>query len=203
MKYLKRFNFLSKVEKICESLGIDKYTINNNGSIDVDGNLYMNKRIITPIDFNNVSGNYYCKVEDIIDLCHLSPKYVGGDFNCSFNMLVSLKGAPKSVGGYFNCRNNQLTTLEGAPLWVGDYFDCSNNNLFDFKHAPEYVGGYFNCIGNPVYQVWKLFEDYSQIYLFNEYDPIEGDSIVIELLNNFLVEIGKDPVDSVEGYKTI
>ena len=82
------------------------YTINEDGSIDVDGSVYINNRdlIKIPFKFRNVSGY----------------------FTCSNNQLTSLEGAPNTVGGSFNCHNNQLTSLECAPNTVGGNFYCHN-----------------------------------------------------------------------------
>jgi len=73
---------------------------------------------------------------------------VTGDFNCSYNQLVTLEGAPRYVDGGFICDHNQLETLKGAPERVGGGFNCSYNNLRDLKGAPKYVGGSFCCWSN-------------------------------------------------------
>jgi hypothetical protein len=52
---------------------------------------------------------------------------VGGSFDCSRNVLTSLKGAPQFVGRSFSCRQNPLTSLEGAPESIGDTFYCDWN----------------------------------------------------------------------------
>ena len=70
---------------------------------------------------------------------------VGGNFDCSWNKLTSLKGAPQKVGGNFDCSDNKLTSLEGAPQKVGGSFNCSGNNLTSLKGAPEEVEGSFYC----------------------------------------------------------
>ena len=63
------------------------YTINADGSIDVQGNVYLSDKELTelPLTFGKVSG----------------------DFSCSYNQLTSLEGAPKEVGGDFNCSDNK------------------------------------------------------------------------------------------------
>ena len=85
-----------------------KCTINEDGSIDVDGSVYINNRdlIKIPFKFRNVS--VY--------------------FTCSNNQLTSLEGAPNTLGGSFNCyNNNQLTSLYSAPSSVGGNCYCHNN----------------------------------------------------------------------------
>jgi hypothetical protein len=136
-----------------------------------------------------------------------APQSVGGDFDCSSNQLTSLEGAPRSVGGGFSCSSNQLTSLEGAPQSVGGGFYCRTNQLTSLEGAPQSVGGYFYCGYNPVYKVWILFEDFSKIELLNDYDPfreVDGKpAIILDRLNDFLVEIGKDPVEKVDRYINI
>jgi hypothetical protein len=82
------------------------YTTNADGSIDVQGSVNLNDRLITklPVKFRNVSGSFCCC--GCISLTSLegSPKYVSGDFYCyGCTSLTTLKGAPKSVGGDFYC----------------------------------------------------------------------------------------------------
>jgi len=99
------------IHKICERYGIANYTINSDGSIDVDGDvdLYWKDLTKLPLKFNNVSGN----------------------FICSRNNLTTLEGSPKSVSGHFYCYVNNLTTLEGSPQTVGGNFRCSDNPISD------------------------------------------------------------------------
>ena len=41
------------------------------------------------------------------------------------------------------------------------------------------------------------------IDLFNDYDPIREDGIILDRLNDFLQAIGKEPVGGVKGYEII
>ena len=109
---------------------LSRSTKNADGSIDVDGDVFLSglnlKRL--PLKFNKVNGN----------------------FSSSHNQLTSLDGAPKEVGGNFWCINNQLTSLEGAPKEVGKSFTCTNNNLTSLEGAPKEVGTDFWCYSNKV-----------------------------------------------------
>lgn len=68
----------------------------------------------------------------------LSQVSVTGDFDCSGNLLLSLKGAPCAVGGEFNCSNNEkLETLEHAPGLVGDNVYCTGTALTSLEHCPQ------------------------------------------------------------------
>ena len=110
------------ISLICKQYGIENYTINDDGSIDVDGGVYLLNKGLTelPLTFNKVSGN----------------------FDCDYNRLTSLKGCPRWVGGYFDCNNNKLTSLEFSPDYVGGYFSCSSNNLTD-NYCETEIGGNF------------------------------------------------------------
>ena len=114
------------------------YTINEDGSIDVDGNVELGHRNLTkiPFKFRHIHGSFYC-------------------YN---NRLTSLEGAPINVGGVFDCGYNELTSLDGAPINVGGNFYCSNNQLTSLEGAPNSVGGYFNCYSNPNLPYSELFK---------------------------------------------
>jgi hypothetical protein len=151
MKYLRKFNESKEnIESICQKYGINNYTTNEDGSIDVDGNVNLfNKGLKNlPLRFRNVTGSFDCSYNKLTTL-EGAPQSVGGSFYCSDNKLTTLEGAPQSVGGYFYCTNNQLTTLEGAPKSVGAYFDCTNNQLITLEGAPKSVGGYFDSFVEP------------------------------------------------------
>jgi hypothetical protein len=216
MKHLIKYRLFEStgyIESICKEYGIENWTINEDGSIDVDGDVDLSHSGLDkiPIKFRNVTGNFYCHNNKLTSL-EGSPESVSDNFDCNNNNLTSLQGCPKSVGSGFYCSNNNLTSLEGCPEWisgnffcsfnklttlkgvpksVGGDFICSNNNLISLEGAPESIGGYFNCQYNPVYQIWKLFEDKDKIELFNDMDIIQGDSIILDRLIYFLDEIGK------------
>jgi hypothetical protein len=72
-----------EIHDICKRYLISNYTINPDGSIDVDGDVSIANGRLTklPLKFNKVSGDFYC----------------------SYNELTSLEGCPKEVGYYFYC----------------------------------------------------------------------------------------------------
>jgi ribose 5-phosphate isomerase RpiB len=119
-----------EIEDILDELKIKNYTIYKDGTVDVNGDVYLTSLGLTkiPVKFGKVTGN----------------------FNCSNNQLTSLKNAPKEVTGYFDCSCNKLTSLKNAPEKVGRSFDCSFNNLTTLEYAPKEVNGYFNCSYNKV-----------------------------------------------------
>ena len=114
------------ISLICEKYGITNYTINSDGSIDVDGNVYLSFNDLTelPLSFNKVTGW----------------------FDCSRNKLTSLKGCPRWVGGYFGCGYNDLTSLEFSPDYIGGSFWCQYNNLTDNQCDTEIGGGFYTTL---------------------------------------------------------
>ena len=162
MIYLKLFEGFVDIDVIsipgtCNAYGIKNYTINSDGSIDVDGNVYLHsptlrylsgargRLVKLPLKFNVVYGDFLCFNNQLKTL-EGGPKEVGGSFNCSDNELTSLVGAPIRVGGEFYCGHNKLVSLEGSPKEVGGNFNCnSNSQLKTLEGAPKEVGGNFSC----------------------------------------------------------
>lgn len=117
------------IHMICNKYKIENYKINDDGSIDVIGDVDLGREGLTelPLQFRNVTGG----------------------FNCWGNLLTTLQGAPQTVGKDFDCFQNHLTTLEGAPHKVGWSLICTNNMLTSLKGAPRVIGRDFVCYNNP------------------------------------------------------
>ena len=166
---IKLFEEYNDIHSICEKYNISNYTINVDGSINVDGDVDLTNRKLTklPLKFGRVTGDFFCSSNYLTSLegspsyvyyfgCHQNnltsleggPEIIGSSFNCNDNQLISLKGSPKEVGGYFSCSYNQLTSLEGCPIQIGDDFDFSNNKLTTLKGGPKQLGGNFYCHDN-------------------------------------------------------
>ena len=97
-----------------------------------------------------VPGDIDIRSRNLSRLPDLSRVVVQGNFDCSHNQLVSLKGSPRDVHGNFTCSANRLMTLDGAPQKTGGNFYCGKNNLTSLAHAPVEVGGSFSCGHNPL-----------------------------------------------------
>ena len=95
MKYLKLFESFdeSKIHEICKRYHIYNYIINKDGSIDVDGDVYLVSQCLDklPLIFNKVDG-----------------------FNCSSNHLTTLEGFPKIINSA-SCADNLLTSFKYLP----------------------------------------------------------------------------------------
>lgn len=153
MKYLRSLNEkvtnTTNIDDICAKYKIENYTINEDDSIDVNGNVDLSLKRLTklPLKFRNVYGHFYCHQNKLTTL-EGAPEYITGHFFCHQNKLTTLKGGPKKVGRTYYCALNKLITLEGAAETVGDGFDCEKNELISLKGSPKSIGWTFNCSYN-------------------------------------------------------
>ncbi len=157
-KFIKESQDHKEIKDICKRYSIGDYTVNEDGTVDVDGDVdlkHWNYTLyILPIKFGTVTGNFSCGSGNDIDykneLTSLEgcPHTVGGDFRCPMNNLTSLEGGPTEVGGNYYCYKNKLSSLKGAPSSVYGIFHCGNNKLTSLEGGPTEVGGRFNCTNN-------------------------------------------------------
>lgn len=125
-----------KIHSNCKKYEIENYTINADMSIDVDGDVNIVQQGLKqlPLNFNKVSGDFSCAINQLTSLVGC-PKEVGGDFQCNYNKLKTLVFCPKKIGGVFDSSNNRLTSLEGCQFdFMAINFDCNNiapNSLFE------------------------------------------------------------------------
>ena len=114
-------NDYDEINKICKVYDIEDYSIDNNGLVNVNGNVILSLEEETeiPISFGKVTGN----------------------FNCSDGKLKTLKNSPLHVGGDFDCTFNNISSLVGGPEYVGGSFDASGNSLKNIKYLPKAIKG--------------------------------------------------------------
>ena len=175
------------IKRKCKKYGIENYTINDDGSIDVDANVYLSNRGLTelPLKFRKVSGEFYCYD----------------------NKLTSLEGSPEKVGGYFDCSDNQLTSLEGISKYISFGIYCENNKLRDVQGIKDGWRGTFYVEGNPVYEIFKLFpkERFDEVIEYlNEYEVIrDGKVVVLQALELVFHEMDLEvpEIEEIEGYQ--
>jgi len=137
------------VVKACKKYNIENYTINDDLSIDVDGDVDLNdlKLMRLPLRFSYVSGSFSCNFNKLKSL-EGCPQTVGGSFSCHGNGLESLEGGPQIISGGFYCFLNNLKTLVGGPQTVGGIYMVHRNKLETLKGSPQTVGGNFYCYVN-------------------------------------------------------
>jgi len=185
------------IDSICTTYGIDNYTINSDGTVDVDNDVNLSSKKLTklPLKFGKVSGNFFC----------------------SDNYLTTLEGSPQSVGGNFNCRSNYLKTLEFCPKSVGGYFSFYKNSIKDLYGFPEFFYGHIFYGTNPVSETLNLFNGNRKmeailssgnlgkvINLLNEYDVIQQDGklVILDRLEEVFYTLGMElPEINLKNYE--
>ena len=106
-----------EVEDWLISMKIANYVINEDLTVDVEGNVnisYKNLKEI-PVKFGKINGG----------------------FSCSDNALTSLEGCPRIVNGSFYCNYNHLGSLDYCPEVINGSFNCSNNEINKFKRMSK------------------------------------------------------------------
>ncbi len=141
MKYIKLFeNFKNdselekQLDKYIRNNGrIKSYTINEDGTIDVDGTVSIVLQNLTkiPIRFGKVTGDFYVCQNKLKSL-EGSPYYVGGSFYSSNNELTSLEGMPLEIGGDFTCKESNLKELDSLSNIEGDIYCDKNVDISKF-----------------------------------------------------------------------
>lgn len=195
MKYIKLFENYQDIDRTCDQYYISNYTINEDGSIDVDEdvNLANSDLSILPLNFNKVNGYFNCGINKLTSL-EGCPKYVEDRFICKNNKLTSLIGSPKYVGDYFDCENNQLTSLEGCTANINDNFYCSYNLLTTLRYFPEVKYGIYianNPLPKEIYDTNKTYlkdiikyQDEYQIWTKNDTLNILRFNIMMDEIKN-------------------
>ena len=193
------------IDKICKRYGIKNYTINDDGTIDVNENVTFFNRGLTelPLVFNKVNGDFICSRNKLSTLKGC-PRWVGGYFTCSGNGLTSLEFSPDYVNEAFVCNSNDLTDLVGSPKQVGGGFVCfSNPNLITIKGCPEKIGKIFNCLHTPIGSIFNNV-DRNFLHAFNFYKIIKDDTVNLKRLK-YVMDLYDQRIDldKIEKYYRI
>lgn len=139
-----------QIEKWLDDIGIKNYTINEDLTVNVDGDIRIASKNrfkdgYLPVKFNIVNGDFIIYNTDLKTLDGV-PKWVMGNFDCDFNHLKDLKNSPKYIGGDFRVGYNKLFTLKGCTEEIGGDFVCVHNQLNNIRYAPKYIGGDLYCL---------------------------------------------------------
>jgi hypothetical protein len=174
------------IENICQEYDIQNYTINSDGTVDVEGNVDISKRNLSklPLKFGRVTGGFYCYINKLTTLLGC-PMEVGGDFWCYRTQLTTLESDPDripEVGGDFDCHGNKLTTLLDCPKEVGGSFICDNNQLTIINDELEFVKimGNLHVKGNPIYEVYKLFPNFKSFQYSLDYNYFRAPNQIVK-----------------------
>ena len=107
---VKKQSNIEDIKSWCDEMGIEDYTINDKGEIDVDACVNLDHRDFKELHykFGKVTGYFSLdNCENLISLKNC-PYYVQMSFysnNCI--NLVSLEGCPQEVGGTFSIRGSK------------------------------------------------------------------------------------------------
>ncbi|MCI7338339.1 MAG: hypothetical protein MSH41_07115 [Bacteroidales bacterium] len=114
-----------------DEYGVKNYTINDDFTIDVNGDVNLEGKDISEFPV------------------HIQFGTIKGDFDCSFNQLTSLKGVPKKIEGNFDCNFNQLTICsdDALPIEVTKNVFC----IDAFKKLPASLEKIFHVQQGKVY----------------------------------------------------
>lgn len=106
---------LGKIKQILDRHGIEGYTINPDGTVDVNGNVNFSNHNIPsiPVQFGHVTGSFECSNTPITSLAGC-PHTVGDKFYCYSTEIISLAGSPHTVGARFDCSSTRIKSLSGV-----------------------------------------------------------------------------------------
>ena len=103
---VKKQSIKADIEAWCDEMGIEKYTINSKGEIDVNGGVDLAYKDFKELPYKFGTVNWWFDV--------------GNNKN-----LISLNNCPNIIIGNFSCSDcPQLDSLEGCPEKVKDNFFC-------------------------------------------------------------------------------
>ncbi len=150
IKLFEQFNNEQEIRDICREYGIEHYTINSDGSVDVMDSvrLYDLDLEKIPLKFSKIS-SYFDVSQNKLTSLEGFPKEVYSEIVIYDNELTTLIGLPEIINDIIRCDNNQLTSLEGCPLEVRD-LHCSNNKITTLKGSPMVINGDFDLRNNPI-----------------------------------------------------
>jgi hypothetical protein len=193
------------INDFCEKYNIKNYTINDDGSIDVNGDVDLYALFLEklPIRFNKVTGNFNCSHNKLKNL-EGTPRWVDGYFSCVSNKLTSLEFGPEYVGNDFVCNFNDLTDLVGSPKEVVGDFSCINNKfLMNPKGCSEKIGKEFDCHGTPIGSIFNYVDQFF-LHAFNFYKVIKDDTVNLKRLK-YVMDLYDQPIDldKIEKYYRI
>ena len=131
-KGVKKQTNIENIKSWCDEMGIQNYTINPKGEIDVDGNVMLRRNDFKelPYKFGKVTGYFtLAHNKNIISLKNcpdVVDKYFDVD-GCT--QLDSLEGCPKEVGGTFYCKDCKRKFTEEEVR----YLCRMKNNIFNIE----------------------------------------------------------------------
>ena len=117
--------------------------------VNIDHDVILRGKKLTrlKVRFGQIGGNFDCSQNELISLKGC-PETVFGHFSCADNNLTDLLGGPKQVLGAYDCSHNKLASLQGIAEGINDDLNISYNKLTTLEHGPVLVKESFHCIEN-------------------------------------------------------
>lgn len=169
MRYIKPFNEAKggepnreKIEKFLERFDVYEYSLNPDGTVDVEGDLfldsdskYFSKLKKLPIKFGNIGGFFDATCAYALTSLEGFPKFVGDSFifktfDNGGKGIRSMVGGPTHVNGDYVVNNSYLTTMEGIAEYIGGNLELSHNPISSLKGAPGGIGGNLELIATEI-----------------------------------------------------
>lgn len=155
------------------SMGIHDYHIEQ-GVVDVNGDVILHGKLgkleSLPVQFGVVTGIFDISNNQLKDLFG-SPREAASIY-CDDNCLVSLEGGPEIVKMYYNCSWNMLKSLKWAPKELGFLF--ATNNLLERFDGPEVVRQSLDVSDNPLPSMVGCPSGMSELVLPHTLKSFEG-----------------------------
>lgn len=123
-----------KIENLLLDYGVQNYVINNDFTVDIDGDL-----VLWP------DGKPFTM--DWLEYFNFG--MVNGDVHGEFNALITLEGLPNWVSGDYYINNNHLTSLKYLPKYIGGDLYIHHNKLEELDLGDTYIGGEIYAWANP------------------------------------------------------
>lgn len=192
-----------------DEYNIDNYIINDDMTVDINGDIDIsgNDIIDFPFKFNRVIGDFDCSNNLLTSLKNI-PNYISGSCYLFENNLTSIDFMPE-IGDNLSLSFNYLTSLKGCPKRVNGSFYCGNNKLLSLRGCPEYVGGYFGFICNKVSSLRWICQTGTGYFMYRNFLPNEiydNEDIIKYIINNqdkFLIWNDDDTFNDVNFKKLI
>lgn len=134
-------NLLAVFDRSFKVIGLVDRWVDDEERVNVTASsVFLRSSVTTqiPVRFGKVNAHFGCDGCNLISLKN-APTHVTGIFDCSNNLLTSLKFGPTVVDGVrYRCHHNMLTSFEGAPTNFSGKFmaDAQNGSLLNLDGLP-------------------------------------------------------------------
>jgi len=184
-----------EIENWLNEIEIENFTINNDLTVDVDGDVDLSSEGLTeiPVQFNKINGWFDCNGNEKLKSLKGCPQIGVIHFHCYNCDLRDLEGVPKEIDGWFECgENEKLKSLKGCPQIGVTNFYCNKCDLRDLEGVPKEIEDWFNCEDNKNLKSPK-YAPKSEEYLWSKSIP----ELKYKLYEKLINEIDYDEIQEI------